>query len=106
MRARYAHWLSAAKDDVSSQASGGEPPPAPQGSPPAPGSPFQEHPRLAGSSWHRDAGGGGILSSIVPLWGHLALLEGVRTQPWQQQAGRTGGSGSRGRALYHVQAPC
>lgn len=39
------------KDDVSSQASAREPPPAPQGSPPALRSPFPEHPRLAGSFW-------------------------------------------------------
>lgn len=33
MRVRSARWLRAAKGDVSSQASGGELPPAPQGSP-------------------------------------------------------------------------
>lgn len=68
-------WVHAAKDDVSSQASGGELPPAP---PAALSSPFQEHPRLAGNSRCRAAGhcSGGLVPHGSPM-GTLSPIRGV-----------------------------
>lgn len=91
----FARWLCAAKDDVSSQASGGEMSPAPRGSPLAPESPFWEHPGLAGSSWHRGAGHcsgrGGSLSFTS------ALPQGQGRSP--------AAAGREDELLCHVQAP-
>lgn len=89
MRVRSARWLHAAKDDVSSQASGGEPPPAPQGSP-RPSDP------LFGSipGWLAAPGAGmlaiarGVLSLMVPPRGD--------TQPRLRGQGCSPGSSGQG----------
>lgn len=80
----FARRLRAAKDDLSSQASGGESPPAPQGTPSSP----------SRAGWQLPAQGRwaprrGDLSPTVPLCGHSARLEGARTQPQWRWAGRT-----------------
>lgn len=67
----FARWLHAAKDDVSSQASGGESPPAPPGSPQLPFSGASQ------AGWQLLAQGGwalrrGALSPTVPPLGILS----------------------------------